>query len=324
MNDVVEQGTAEWLELRKGGIGGSEVSALYPCEGTKTGTHHPWLSPYKLWALKTGRLKSTKSDPIETPALWWGTHLEPVVRVAYAEVTSREVVDGDTHLRNPRVQAMIANTDGTILGDPRGPGVYEGKTTTIFSRSAWDDGVPLYYQAQVQHYMACTGYTWGSVALYMAGERQPLRYYDIERNDAFIADIEQRVAAWWERHIVNGEEPEPDASEQTRETIAALWPDAQPASVVDMGDDWADLAEQLDQASIAIKVAETKKRELENKIKAAIADREFATLPDGSGFSLKTSTRKGYTKVVQPSTYRTLRRVRDIDAALAKLKEKTQ
>lgn len=316
--DGSTQGTSEWVAGRKAGIGGSEVAALFPKAGSPTGCHHPWLTPYKLWALKTGRVASEESDPLATPQLWWGTKLEPVVRAAYSEITGRAIVDGHTHLRHPEIPVMLANTDGTIVGDERGPGVYEGKTTTIFSKDAWSDGVPLYYQAQVQHYLACTGYSWGSVALYMAGERQPLKYYDIVRNDAFIANLCERVQAWWDRHVLGDEPPEVDGSDVTRETIASVYPAPDPGSIIAMPEGWLEVEAKIGELAERIKADEEAKAQLQNRLRAAIGSAEYASLPDGSGWTYRQTTRKPYTKTVAGATFRQLRRVKDISKAIEK------
>jgi predicted phage-related endonuclease len=269
------------------------------------------MSQYKLWALKTGRLHSVESDPLETPQLWWGTKLEPIVREAYSLITGREITDGVTMIRHPELECMIANTDGTILEAEGmvGPGVYEGKTTTIWSKSAWEDGVPLHIQAQVQHYMACTGLTWGSAVVYIAGERQPIHYEDIHRNDDFIAKMMVRCQRWWERHVLGDEPPEADGSEYTKDAIAELYPLAN-GEVMPMSEAWLPVRDRLVEVQAAKKQLEAEENGLKNKIRAALGESEYAQLPDGTGWSLKSTHRKGHTKVVPPASFRVLRAVK--------------
>ena len=61
-------GSREWLDLRKTGIGGSEVAAI--CGFSK------WTSPYTLWCQKTNRISG--EIPMND-AMEWGTRLEPVI-----------------------------------------------------------------------------------------------------------------------------------------------------------------------------------------------------------------------------------------------------
>ena len=59
----------EWLEVRKSGIGGSEVAAI--CGLSK------WESAYTLWLRKTGQVED--KDLSGNEAVEWGNRLEPVV-----------------------------------------------------------------------------------------------------------------------------------------------------------------------------------------------------------------------------------------------------
>ena len=47
-------------------------------------------------------------------------------------------------------------------------GVYEGKAGFGFASAKWRAGVPMHYAIQVQHYLACTGFSWASVAVFLA------------------------------------------------------------------------------------------------------------------------------------------------------------
>lgn len=312
---ALAQGSEAWRAARGAGIGGSEVAALYPNPRAKTGTHHPWLSEYKLWALKTGRLRSPPATLRDAPHLWLGQKLEPVVREAYQELTGYVVKEGSTMLRHPELACMIANTDGEIEAvDERGPGVFEGKTTTFWSKDDWADGkTPIYYQAQTQHYMACTGLLWAGVIVFIQGQRGvPFAIREVERNDGFIERMMERIDRWWARHVVGDTPPEADGSKQTRETIDALFPEPKGA-VVPMGEAWLEVRDRLGEVGRRLKELEAEKHRLENKIRAAVGDGEYAELPDGTGWSLKTVNRKGYTKVVPATTFRQIRFVKDIE-----------
>ncbi len=230
----MKQGSPEWQEARRSMIGGSEVAALFDDPVTGKGVH-PWLSALELWRRKTGRSKPPNATITDTPELYWGRLLEPVVCQGYADLTGRELTAGVTMRRHPRVACMGANTDRTIVAfDERGPGVLEAKTSGWSTRAAWyeDDELrpPLYIEIQVQHYLACEvgdeddPITWGSVAVYFKGERQPLHYVDLDRHERMIGAIEQRCEEWWDRHIIHDEEPAPDGSDSAREAFAALHP----------------------------------------------------------------------------------------------------
>lgn len=296
---------AAWLEQRRTGIGGSDAPVLYGV--------HPWETKFSIWAAKARGAKDEKGGwPIRL-----GRVLEPVTRELYCEETGRVVTDGVENLRppDPELGFMIANTDGTIapVDDHDGPGVYEGKTTSIFSIDEWNDGVPLYYQIQVQHYLAVTGYQWGSLCVLILGARDPLRWAEIERNEVFIADLIERERAFWHDHVLADVPPEVDGKRPTTDALLRLHPDDSGA-VITLGQDVFDLAQGLSDINERIASMNETRDEIRNVIRAAIGDATYGRFPDGTGFSWETQDRKGHT--VKPSTSRVLRRASK--SALAK------
>ena len=71
---------AEWLELRKDGIGASEVAAIVGLS--------PWDTPFSLWLKKTGQCEL---EP-ENEAMRMGHLLEPVVVTLWEEATGFKAV----------------------------------------------------------------------------------------------------------------------------------------------------------------------------------------------------------------------------------------
>jgi hypothetical protein len=69
-------------------------------------------------------------------------------------------------------------------------------------------------------------------------------------------------------------------------------------------------AELLANLKNSQKVCEAEITKLENKFRAAIGDATFGVLPNGVTFSLKTTKKKGYTVVIEPTEYRVLRKVK--------------
>lgn len=308
---AMRQGSDEWLEARRAGIGGSEAAALFGV--------HPWLSPYTLWAQKTGQL--TEPDTGNEEAKFWGNVLEAPIRDAYAAKTGRIVRDGVTMATHPEAPCMVANTDGTVIREDGAVGVYEGKTTILFSATAkdWDDGVPLFYQVQVQHYLAVLaskGYEWASAAVFIQGRRTPLIWHDIDPDPDFQAVLIEREREWWERHVVGGAPPEVDGSRSTLSTLRSLHPREQRAKIVDLGESQAALWRRYQTIGKEISALKAKQNEAKARLIAAAGDAEFVRFADGSGYRLATSERKEHT--VKASRSRTLR------SATAKTIEKAQ
>jgi putative phage-type endonuclease len=279
---MIEQGSAEWVEARRAGIGGSEVSVLYGA--------NPHTTAFALWAEKTGRVDSKPATIHDEPAMYWGSKLERQVRDGYADLTGREVIDGVTLLRHPNAP-LVANTDGTIVDAPEhdGPGVYEGKIAGgVVRRKHWErDGkvrIPLHYCCQGQAYLSCTGYSWGSLAV-LFGDRWDLRAIDFEVDRPFIANMLDRVVAWWTKHIVLDEPPPIDASPVTEAALRKVYA-SDDGRIVLLPDQFVPV---LDQLLAQEKIAETADQSIQwlrNLVIAAMGSAAYGQLYDGRGFAL--------------------------------------
>jgi putative phage-type endonuclease len=285
---MIEQGSPEWLRARAtAGIGGSEAAALFGLGFT---------SQWALWASKTGRLEGEQADIWRSPQLWWGNRLEQAVREAYQASTGRTVSDGHTMHPHPRGLPMFANTDGLIPiaeGWP-GPGIYEGKSATTASRGRWrseegDPMVPLSYQIQAQHYLACTGLEWASIAVYFGDHKAP-EVFDLPRNDRFIAELERRCSAFWADHVLTDLPPPIDDSERTEQALRTASPDdngravALPDGFKFLRDAW-DMAEQIE------RTAKTAIQFYQNLVIATIGDAAYGLTFDGQGFTFRSGAK---------------------------------
>lgn len=205
----------EWLALRRRGIGGSDTPVVV------LGERHPFRTPRQLWEEKTGR----SPDVEETPAMRRGTVLEPVVADLYREVTGRKLRRVNAVLQHPEHDWMLGNVDREIVAarPDDGPGILEIKCPglRVFAQCR-REGIPDYYQLQMQHYLAVTGRKWGAFAVFSA-ERWDLLHFDVERDDELIELIVERDAAFWE--LVKSGTPPESAEELTKVDIPPLQTD---------------------------------------------------------------------------------------------------
>lgn len=291
--DPVEERDA-WLESRRKGIGGSDVAALFGVS--------PWASPYTLYLDKLGQLP--KRD--DTAVLQVGHELEPLTRRLYMDATGREVVECQQQMQHPEHPWMLATRDGIIApcDDHSGEGVFEGKTTNPYSKGAWDDGPPLYYVLQATHYMVVSGCSWASIAVLVLGEKEPLLWADIELDTEFADMMVEAERKFWVEHVEAQIPPEVDGHAATTRVLKELHP-RDSGLIVELDESAMEWRDELVIAKASIKELGARKDELENKVRAAMEDATFAVLPDGSGWSHKTSSRDEY--VVKASTRRTLR-----------------
>lgn len=274
----------------------------------------PWSTPLRLWEELTGVVEREQRSQ---EWLEWGNLLEPIIAKRYAEKSGRTVryyPAGSiiTQRQHPTIPGMACSLDGEVedpVNPERGTGVLEVKNVTAWKADDWRDGAPIHYQVQAQAAMACTGYTWASFPHLIGGNT--LGWVDHERNPAFIAAMERRVAEFIE--LVKARKPPTFGDWLTAADGAALedlYPRAE--GTVDLGEDAAmdamtlrGVQAQLDAIQPRVAELEQQKELLRNRIKAALGDKERGILPDGSGFTWKTQTTKGYT--VAERTNRVLR-----------------
>ncbi len=135
------QGSPEWLEYRRTMRNASETAAVLG--------ESPWLTPFQLWLLKTGRT-TTKV----TAAMQHGTDMEPIARAAY-EAQTGEVMQ-PLVLQDGKYSASLdgMDLDGRLIVEIKCP--YQGQESALW-KDALAGRVPEHYQLQVQHQLLVSG-----------------------------------------------------------------------------------------------------------------------------------------------------------------------
>ncbi len=174
----------EWLKLRSQGIGGSDAAAV--CGLSR------WKSPTELWLEKTEQAKP--KEPGE--AAYWGKRLEPIIREEFSLRTGINVKAKKAILQHPFSPFMLANIDGIVTDPDYGEGLFEAKTTGLYFKKEWTNGIPGEYMLQVQHYLAVTGYTFCYVAVLIGGNQ--FKWKLIYRNDEVISFLIELESRFWE------------------------------------------------------------------------------------------------------------------------------
>lgn len=192
-----EEVSAQWHAAREKGIGGSDVAAVMGLS--------PWRSPYEVWCEKTGLAQP--EDISDKPAVEWGNRLEPLVgqkfREMHPDFTVRRVNGILTSIERPWAKASL---DYEVKVPGEGWLVLEIKTSGQFGSHNWDEGVPLWYQTQVQHYMAVSGRSAAYVAVLIGGS--DYREFRIERDEDDVKAIEQAVDTFWNVNVLTKKEPD--------------------------------------------------------------------------------------------------------------------
>jgi len=124
----------EWLEVRKQGIGGSDISALAGC--------NPWKSAIHVFLEKTGRFEVEPNEKMK-----WGNILEDPVAREYSDSQEVKVQRVKAVLKDSSYPHFLANIDRMIVKgghdsnylpvhdilESKGNGILEVKTTGMGS-----------------------------------------------------------------------------------------------------------------------------------------------------------------------------------------------
>ena len=201
----LSQGSPEWHAYRQSRRNASESAAVLGLS--------PWMTPYQLWLVKTGRCETRV-----TQAMQRGTDLEPLARAAYEEQTGLVmqplVLEADGY---------SASLDGMTL---EGDLVLEIKCPLRGTRSdLWQDvqsgQVPAYYGIQVQHQLMVSGADLAHLWVF-DGSKGIL--HAIERD----ADAMERIQAGWDafEQYLTADTPPPLSVADTAVRNDQAWADA--------------------------------------------------------------------------------------------------
>lgn len=220
----------EWLKERTKGIGGSDVATILGL--------NPYKTPLQLWEEKTGKSSGSAADE----AAYWGTVLEDIVAKEFSHRTGMKVQkvnymlskgeDGwmrgniDRAVVNPAIAGRVSvlkpekvEECGRLLSTDIG---LECKTANSFMVDQWGDSqeaeilngkvvtdhkIPLYYETQIQWYMAVTGIETFYVAVLIGG--QDFRMYEVKRDEDVIDAIVSKCRDFWENHVLKDVPPAP-------------------------------------------------------------------------------------------------------------------
>lgn len=268
---------AEWLDLRRTGLGGSDAAAVLGIS--------KWTSSYGLWLDKTGQ---APGDDNSTLAQRRGTFLEPfILAEAAAQDPDLQIDRAPYMLRHPSHGCIFANIDGAAVHNRRlGRGGAEAKNVHPYMVKDWADGPPPYYEVQVFHYMAVLGWSWWVVVADCGGD--DLRVHYIERDEDTIEALVAAEADWWQRHIVEGVEPTADGSKATTEALALIEARTGTALVLDPDEqpEVEDLFRQLAHDKAVAEDVEASTSEAKNRLRQLMG--EATELVDVDGNKLAT------------------------------------
>jgi putative phage-type endonuclease len=266
---------AEWLEVRRQGIGSSDCAAACGL--------NPYMSMLELWMIKTGRIQQNIEDESEGHApLYWGKQLEPLVAEYYSMHTQHKVRRVNAVLQHPDPDKhfMLANLDYSVVGSAEVQ-ILECKTAGEYGAKLWRDGVPLYVLCQVQHQLAVTGKQAAHICVLICGHET--RIFKVTRSESVIQHIVNAERYFWDC-VEKDTPPEADASESAAKALQLLYPEHIPLSTTDLSED--EQANQQFEQLIRVRNQVEKHQEqfdlLKHQLQAKMQEAERATFKTGS------------------------------------------
>ena len=277
MGEITKVKTAsreDWLKLRHGYLGGSDAAAVIGL--------NPWVSPYSLWAEKTGRIPGFAGN-LATEV---GAFMEEFVAQKFAAETGRKVRRCNLSIFNSDYPFAIANIDREIIGEDAG---LECKTTSELNLKRFKGGeYPANYYCQCVWYLAVTGKKRWYLAV-LIGNKE-FRWFTIERDEAEIEALMTAGADFYAL-IRNDTPPAVDGMEATTEAVRTIYSESDDSSC-DLYGYTADLDRYMELGK-QIAELEAQRDEHANRIKAFMGESGMGKC-DGYKVSWKSQTRKTF------------------------------
>lgn len=306
---TAKPGSAPWLALHKGKIGGNMAASIMGVG---------YQTPLQAWAELTGKLEEPpRREPNEdgdedevqpSPAeyLEIGTELEESVARLYARRTGRTLIESPGMIQHPTLPWLCCTPDKLIehCDGHTDAGNLSIKTTGGIKLKDWMEEPPVAAQVQQHVEFACTGMEWGSIAGLIGTYHFRLLWHDTTINPVFMDELMNTLVDFWEHHVLK--DIPPTASSDDLPTIKLLAPrdDGETKELTpDVLQRYQMMAELRTQAKALTDEAE----EHEAFVKQWFGTAAAAI---GCGYKLtyKSQERAGYT--VQPGSVRQLRRVK--------------
>lgn len=245
---------AEWLDLRRKGIGGSDA-------GTIMGANR-YTSAFTLHHQKTGAI----SDEWEgNEATRWGHDLELVIAKRFAEETQSAVVSWPVLLQSDVRPWQLANLDFLIVEPsdwcPPGEvtvvhsepedvlGILEIKTTGIASKGSaheWAyNNIPASYYYQGCHYASVTEIANVTFAALVGGQGLVIR--EVTYKPGQISELNEKEADFWE-NVQADLPPVPDGLPRDFDTLKLLYPNSELGKTLQADEQLANVIERFKKA----------------------------------------------------------------------------
>jgi hypothetical protein len=305
--EIINPSTRErWLRLRQMDITASVIGALFGV--------HDFISPYEVWASKTGRLPRMDQ---ENDAMRRGRLLEPVavaiIREDHPEWQVEYSTEDQIYYRDT-VRRLGATPDVIAQCPRRGKGIIQIKSVeqSVFRRKWIDeDGnaeAPLWIALQASLEAYLVGAQWAAVCPLVIGFgiEAPVIDIPLDHLGGVIDAMTEKVAEFW-LMVEEDREPPVDYGRDAA-LIDRLYAVGDAREEVDLtgNDRVPGIIEVIKEQRERAKAAEAEVARYEAEIKAAMGTAEVAHIMGGRTITWKTHTRRD-PETGRKSVYRQLR-----------------
>ena len=192
MNDIILQGTPEWLQLRLGHVTASRVADIMA--KTKTG---PSASRQNyLIELAIQRVTGVVEESYKNEAMIRGTEEEPKARQAY-ELLTETFVEEVPFVKHKIIEWFGCSPDGIIKYSDGTYNLLEIKNPNSATHWSYikEGEPPTKYKIQMMAQMACTGAQWCDFFSYDSRMPEGSRHFlkRMMRDNKFIEEMEKEV-----------------------------------------------------------------------------------------------------------------------------------
>ena len=226
-NDMTHE---EWLEVRRKGIGGSDIAAILGFNNYK--------SPLAIYLDKTDQKIPEEQENVAAEV---GLELEPYLSKKFIKwMATNEGIDIELFempevLQHDEIDYFLVNLDRWFVHPQRGNCVVELKTTTEFKRDLWvGDEVPDEYYCQVQWQLMITGFKCGYLVVLIGNRIVDVKL--IQRNEAFIGSLKLKGKSFWENFVEKEIPPAPIGVESDDAALKSLYPVEDPGTFLEFKD----------------------------------------------------------------------------------------
>lgn len=195
--------TAEQQELRRTGLGGSDMAAILGLDRYRQPIHVFYQKRPDLAAEHGVLMPAAEGNAID-----FGNYVEEPIAKLYEKVTGRKVRKSNklhTHTEHEILRGYI---DRKVEGERRGLEIKSANWTVAkhWGKSGTDE-VAEYYLPQVHQYMLVLDYPVWDVAALIGGSTD-FRIYTVERDPEWDSIITDAALSFWHNHVLPGIPPE--------------------------------------------------------------------------------------------------------------------